>query len=328
VVSWLSSAVPNAVASTQPSQGQGISQALYSTILNLDNQMDQYEDPYLLNTALDCIPIQDLYERAEKVQNGDNSLPSLEDALADATVNWFKKEFFRWADPIKCPTCSGETKMAGMAPPTPEELRGRAGRVELHECLDSRCGAVFRFPRYGDLSKLLQFRMGRCGEFASTFTLILRAIGLRARYVWNLEDHVWNEYYSTALERWVHLDSCEAARDQPLLYDTGWGKKMSYIFAFSTDGAQDVTRGYVADWEATLARRNKGSEEVLAQCFAQIIRRRRFGLAPDTLQRLEKEDAAERSWLMRGHRHDEDAHGQGRQSGTAGWKEARGEAGK
>lgn len=72
---------------------------------------------------------------------------------------------------------------------------------------------------------------------------MVRAPDRDRRLVWNAEDHVWNEYWSPVLRRWIHLDSCERVRDEPLLYDRGWGKKMSYILAFSVDGAQDVTRG-------------------------------------------------------------------------------------
>ena len=44
-------------------------------------------------------------------------------------------------------------------------------------------------------------------------------MGLDARYILDWTDHVWTEYYSAALGRWVHLDACEAAYDKPLLYE-------------------------------------------------------------------------------------------------------------
>ena len=76
-----------------------------------------------------------------------------------------------------------------------------------------------RFARYNDPGKLLETRQGRCGEWANCFTLCCRAANLTARYVLDWTDHVWTEYYSHAHRRWIHLDSCEAAYDQPLLYE-------------------------------------------------------------------------------------------------------------
>ncbi len=135
------------------------------------------------------------------------------------------------------------------------------------------------------------------------------------------------QYWSPALKRWVHLDSCERARDQHLLYDEGWGKKQSYILAFSIEGAQDVTKGYVQDWESTLQRRQRIGESELGRLLDGVTSRRRAHLDPKFIAQLQEDDKTQRLFLEGepGHRGEESL--PPRQSGTAEWKAARGEDG-
>ena len=37
------------------------------------------------------------------------------------------------------------------------------------------------------------------------------------------------------MNRWLHADPCEAALDSPLLYEAGWNKQLTYVFAHSKD---------------------------------------------------------------------------------------------
>lgn len=193
----------------------------------ISREIQRYESPSLQELALNAIPFDQLNERAAQLEQAQSL--EYQDALVQALVEWAKNDFLQWVDPVKCQYCGGETEGIAGGVPTVEERNYGAGRVELYRCKNakSECqGRVTRFPRYSDLKKLLQTRTGRCGEFAAIFMLLLRALNIRARYVWNSEDHVWNEYYSDSMGRWVHVDSCEGARDKHLLYDQGWGKKM------------------------------------------------------------------------------------------------------
>ncbi|CAI5935479.1 unnamed protein product [Closterium sp. NIES-65] len=114
----------------------------------------------------------------------------------------------------------------------------------------------FPLPSPPPTTQLLDTREGRCGEWANAFTLCCRALGYDARQVcviierqavdWT--DHVWTECYSHAKQRWLHLDPCEAAFDTPLLYEKGWGKKLSYVFGVGRDGVADVIRRYTRKW--------------------------------------------------------------------------------
>lgn len=107
------------------------------------------------------------------------------DAKVLALCRWFKNDYMRWVDPIRCPACGGPTFSAGTAPPDRTERCDGAARVELHVCKDKNCATERRFPRYGKVSTLLRTKEGRCGEWAHLFYVILRAKHIESRYVWN-----------------------------------------------------------------------------------------------------------------------------------------------
>jgi DNA-directed RNA polymerase subunit M/transcription elongation factor TFIIS len=107
------------------------------------------------------------------------------------------------------------------------ERLGKAVRTELYQC--HSCHKFTRFPRYNSVRHVIEHRRGRCGEYSMLLYRTLQYLGHDARWVVDWADHVWAEIYLDG--QWIHLDPCEAAVDEKLLYQQ-WGKRQVYIVAF------------------------------------------------------------------------------------------------
>ena len=252
-----------------------------------------YEDSSLQQKARFCMPLDQLRENARKqcgAYNQTYSTPpseaiDMKDLLLLELLAWFKHDFFHWVDAPKCEGCGGATHGEGSAEPTHEELEWGAVRVENYQC--DACGRHTRFPRYNHPEKLLETRRGRCGEWANCFTLCCRAIGFEARYVLDWTDHVWTEVFSESQNRWLHCDPCENVCDKPLLYEAGWGKKLTYIMAFSKDDIQDVTWRYSAKHVEVLSRRRECRENWLVQVILKLRQERQNSLPENRKKQLQ-----------------------------------------
>ncbi len=255
-----------------------------------------YEQPSLQRACLSCIPIPLIYERAREGMKGENNkgtstssannlLPQWDREFLGKLAQWFKKDFFRWPagkprsvhasdEGVKCSNQGGEAANES------EQIFG-AGNTEKYKC--DRTQQLQRFPRYNNVLKLLETRLGRCGEWANCFTAMLRAVGFEARHVVDHTDHVWSEILlkktgqstaaggqesttassSSSSYHWVHTDSCECAIDSPLVYEQGWGKKLTYCIAYGRDHCVDVTRRYTRKRIGELTRTSLPPEPVL-----------------------------------------------------------------
>mmetsp|Transcript_11378 Transcript_11378/g.17080 ORF Transcript_11378/g.17080 Transcript_11378/m.17080 type:complete len:488 (+) Transcript_11378:2949-4412(+) len=193
-----------------------------------------------------------------------------------------------------------ESHFVGYVYPSSTEREGNAGRTEIYLC--KHCHGFTRFPRYNSVASIIKNRRGRCGEYAMLLFRLLRVLGHEARWVVDWSDHVWADVLlshndetldsnNRRTARWVHLDPCEAAVDEPLLYQ-GWGKKQTYIMAFyspnifcsnadgvtnglSLDSAfiEDVTEMYTSDNIEEINKRREESDECIHNALAQQIER-------------------------------------------------------
>lgn len=150
------------------------------------------------------------------------------DYLVIALLRWFKKEFFQWANCPPCSQCEPRrvcSKYLGFAPALPDEVANGTTRVQLFKCL--KCGNCERIPSWTTAADLLRSRRGRSNEWAVCFGLCCRAMGYRVRYVWNGDDHYWNEVFSEHANLWVHVDADLTAWDKPEIYASSKSKQCS-----------------------------------------------------------------------------------------------------
>ena len=145
-----------------------------------------------------------------------------------------------------------------------------------------------------------------------------------------MTDHVWNEVLIG--DQWIAVDSCEGVINKPSMYESGWGKDLSYIVAVSLDDVVDVTARYTRKFgtQAFQDRRRAicSSELTSAQILSEARRNLRGGLSKARFRELQRLEAAvldknkeTTGWT------DDEKHGRGRESGSLLWKLSRQEMG-
>lgn len=294
------------------------------------DQVRMYEDPVRQEAARKTVPVEQLEEKAlvslAKEGNVNPSKNQQDYAFLLQLLFWFKQSF-SWVNEPPCDSCGNKTILYGMAAALPLERRHGGSRVEIYRC--NVCPTMTRFPRYNDPLKLVETRRGRCGEWANCFTLYCRAFGYESRLILDFTDHVWTECFSECLGRWMHLDPCEGVYDKPLLYESGWNKKLDYVIAIGKDGVCDVTKRYTRKWHEVLSRRKIITEPALSSVLANITKECRRGFTSQVRSALEDRDEKERQELERDlHSTDNSSTSlPGRRSGDKEWRKSRMEDG-
>ncbi|GFR33114.1 peptide-N(4)-(N-acetyl-beta-glucosaminyl) asparagine amidase [Trichonephila clavata] len=248
----------------------------------------------------------------------------LDDLVILELLDWFKNSFFKWMDVPKCNACDVVTQGKGYLSPTAEDTAWCAGTVEHFVC--PTCCKSFRFPRYNHPCKLLNTRIGRCGEWAICFTFLCICLGYEARLIVDWTDHLWTEIYSESRNKWIHCDPCENICDRPLMYEIGWKKKLSYVIAFSEYEVQDVTWRYTCNFKETLKRRTLCRESFLLQCIYSVNERLLSRVQIEKKKYLMSRRVQELTLFLTPPKPESDNY-TGRTSGSLLWRLSRGEIG-
>lgn len=243
--------------------------SLVQSISSISSLMHRYSDPIALDEALASIDLGKIYAGVDEreASNSDSSL-EYEDFVVLETLKYFKNDFFQWVNKPPCDKCGldGDNLEFRTASGPPSPNVDDISRIEIYHC--KTCNNRVEFARINSATKLLHTRKGRCGEWVNCFILVLKAVlgsSGNVRYLWNHEDHVWCEYYSASQRRWIHLDPCENAYDEPTLYCDNWGKKMSWVIAIGDVGIADVSDKYVGDNGKRIPKLEVASEEKVAK---------------------------------------------------------------
>ncbi|VDM37775.1 unnamed protein product [Toxocara canis] len=313
--------------------------------------MQKYEDEVAQTLAVSVMPSEQLKEKSIRCGTVDQF------ELLRNLLSWFKTEFFHWVDTPTCESCGTVTlsssRTNGM--PTEEEKEFGANRVEVYVC--KRCLREVRFPRYNDPTKLLETRceslkegslwrmgklfrvmlpgasVGNSVSVLSKVNFILRQqrdSSVFSRWIYDKSDHVWCEVWVNDMDRWVHCDPCENVIDTPLLYEKGWGKKLSYVIAFGNDHVRDVTWRYTFDHLEVVKRRTACREAVLRNFIKKLNARYERLMSVERKTEMDQRYLKELIEFLSPNmqlRLNNEAERQGRTTGAAEWREARRELG-
>lgn len=125
--------------------------------------------------------------------------------------------------------------------------------------------------------------------------------------------------------------------DRPMMYEKGWGKKLTYVIAFSRDEIQDVTWRYTRDYDEVMKRRTNCSEKTLLALLKRLnsTRQGKEDYSEARRKFVSKRSAMELAGMLGGPPGCEkpcevpgnEAVYSGRTSGSLSWRISRGEMG-
>ncbi|HEX2305715.1 MAG TPA: transglutaminase domain-containing protein [Nitrososphaeraceae archaeon] len=201
---------------------------------------EQYNDHAILESVKELVP-----SKVLKLVPDDQSLKPL--------LHWFKNDFMKWMPKeLECTRCNDRPMRVQLIDENSTTLR----KTEIHMC--DACGSKQIFPRYDEILRIAETRIGRCTEWSLLFGGIVNSLSIQTRIVHDYLDHCWNE--ALINNKWVHIDSTldyPISFNHPYYYEQNWGKKYEYVLAFSANSLEDVTTRYTQQWLMVQKRRGK-----------------------------------------------------------------------
>jgi hypothetical protein len=166
--------------------------------------------------------------------------------------------------------CGDSVLRLGASSCNEEESHHMCSYSELYQC--PQCGASFRFPRYRSVPKLLETKLGRCGEFSDVALAVFNLLGYESKQVIDHTDHVWIEIGipdEDGKVQFVHGDPSEGILDEPFLYQDNWKKQLTFVFSHTPTSTEDRTNIY---WHPEqhrniVERRGMSDEELSKEVF-------------------------------------------------------------
>ena len=221
------------------------------------NVARQYKDNDVLAYINQFIPSK---IKEELVISKENTTTTTTIQFLKPLLEWFKQDYMKWMNSssnskdINCQNCN--------LPLDFRIIKGKSWKLrmsEIYECLN--CNSTIVFPRYGEIKRIADSRIGRCSEWSMLFGALLNSLDVETRIVQDYLDHCWNE--ALIDNKWIHIDSTltyPISFNNPHHYEKNWAKQYKYVLAFSYDSVDDVTSSYTDEWQKVQNRRNKDNK--------------------------------------------------------------------
>ncbi len=207
----------------------------------------QYKNIKILDYVRQFIPNEIIRETQNK--SNKNNIHYIKPLL-----NWFKNDFMIWMDRNQiCKDCK--------TPMNFQYINGNSWNLrglEYYSC--ANCKSQIVFPRYSDIKKIVDSKVGRCSEWSMLFGAVLNSLSIETRLVHDFLDHCWNESLLLIDDNWIHIDSTleyPISLNHPEYYEKNWGKNYSFILAFSDTYVEDVTKNYTQNLNMVHQKRSK-----------------------------------------------------------------------